>query len=62
MGREFVRDHDVRAKAVYALAERRGRRERQGQAKPVIAAMETLRRVAGLESRGRAQRQTSERT
>ena len=52
---------DVRAKAVYALAERRGRRERQGQAKLVMAAIRSL-RSAGRETRKRAHRHTSERT
>ena len=52
---------DVRAKAFYALAERKGRRERQGQAKLVMAAIQSL-SSAGLETRKRGHPPTSERT
>lgn len=56
------RGGDVRARAVYVLAERRGRREHQGQAKLVLAAIRTLRSAAGLETRRRGQGQRNERT
>ena len=57
-------DGDVRAKAVYALAERRRRRERRGQPNNlVVAAIQTLRSAAGPDAPRRAQeRQASEPT
>ncbi|MBV9414479.1 MAG: hypothetical protein JO363_05825 [Solirubrobacterales bacterium] len=54
-------DGDVRAKAVYALAEWKGRRARQGQAKLVMAAIQSLRN-ARAETRKRVHRHASGRT
>ena len=52
------RDGDMRAKAVHALAEWRGRREHARQPRRVITAIEALRTAGGRDPRLGADKQT----
>ena len=54
------RDGDVHAKAIYALAEWRGRRQQPGQPKLVAAAIETLKTVGSRDLRVRAEKRADE--